>query len=122
MRDRFGREITYLRLSVTDLCNLRCLYCMPEEGIPKKDHAAMRFFGLRDGFKPLFRQSADHFRIVDQFAQCTGGNPFSGHRFRLFNRPADAHAESGVRCNLYRHIPFPFAKIRFNLNISSLTA
>ena len=41
MRDRFGREITYLRLSVTDLCNLRCLYCMPEEGIPKKDHAAM---------------------------------------------------------------------------------
>ena len=41
MRDRFGREITYLRLSVTDLCNLRCRYCMPEEGVPKKDHAAM---------------------------------------------------------------------------------
>ena len=41
MRDKFGREITYLRLSVTDLCNLRCRYCMPEEGVPKKDHAAM---------------------------------------------------------------------------------
>ena len=41
MRDRFGREITYLRLSVTDLCNLRCRYCMPEEGIRKKDHASM---------------------------------------------------------------------------------
>ena len=41
MRDKFGREINYLRLSVTDLCNLRCRYCMPEEGIPKKDHAAM---------------------------------------------------------------------------------
>ena len=41
MRDRFGREITYLRLSVTDLCNLRCLYCMPEEGVCKRDHAAM---------------------------------------------------------------------------------
>ena len=41
MLDKFGREITYLRLSVTDLCNLRCRYCMPEEGIPKKDHAAM---------------------------------------------------------------------------------
>ena len=41
MQDRFGREITYLRLSVTDLCNLRCRYCMPEEGVPKKDHAAM---------------------------------------------------------------------------------
>ncbi len=41
MRDKFGREITYLRLSVTDLCNLRCRYCMPEEGVPKKDHTAM---------------------------------------------------------------------------------
>ena len=41
MLDKFGREITYLRLSVTDLCNLRCRYCMPEEGIQKKDHAAM---------------------------------------------------------------------------------
>ena len=41
MLDKFGREISYLRLSVTDLCNLRCRYCMPEEGVPKKDHAAM---------------------------------------------------------------------------------
>ena len=41
MLDKFGREITYLRLSVTDLCNLRCRYCMPEEGVPKKDHADM---------------------------------------------------------------------------------
>ena len=38
MKDRYGREITYLRLSVTDLCNLRCRYCMPEEGICKKQH------------------------------------------------------------------------------------
>ncbi len=30
MKDRFDREITYLRVSVTDLCNLRCLYCMPD--------------------------------------------------------------------------------------------
>lgn len=32
MRDSFGREITYLRISVTDRCDLRCRYCMPEEG------------------------------------------------------------------------------------------
>ncbi len=38
MRDTFKRNITYLRLSVTDLCNLRCRYCMPEEGVHKKDH------------------------------------------------------------------------------------
>ncbi|MEQ8203441.1 MAG: molybdenum cofactor biosynthesis protein MoeA, partial [Smithellaceae bacterium] len=33
MLDRFNREITYLRISVTDRCNLRCIYCMPEEGM-----------------------------------------------------------------------------------------
>jgi GTP 3',8-cyclase len=34
MRDGFGRRIEYLRVSVTDKCNLRCVYCMPEEGLP----------------------------------------------------------------------------------------
>jgi GTP 3',8-cyclase len=34
MRDGFGRRIEYLRVSVTDKCNLRCVYCMPEQGLP----------------------------------------------------------------------------------------
>ncbi|MDR1795945.1 MAG: GTP 3',8-cyclase MoaA [Clostridiales Family XIII bacterium] len=38
MKDGFGREIDYLRLSVTDLCNLRCMYCMPAEGVAKLRH------------------------------------------------------------------------------------
>ena len=29
--DRFGRNINYLRISLTDRCNLRCVYCMPED-------------------------------------------------------------------------------------------
>ena len=41
MIDRLGRNITYLRISVTDKCNLRCRYCMPEEGICKRNHADM---------------------------------------------------------------------------------
>ncbi|WP_409227215.1 GTP 3',8-cyclase MoaA [Gudongella sp. SC589] len=36
MRDRFGRDINYLRISLTDRCNLRCEYCMPEDGIKNK--------------------------------------------------------------------------------------
>ena len=36
MKDTFEREITYLRISLTDLCNLRCAYCMPPEGVKKK--------------------------------------------------------------------------------------
>ena len=38
MRDSFGRDINYLRISLTDRCNLRCKYCMPEDGIAKCDH------------------------------------------------------------------------------------
>ncbi len=38
MLDRFNRQINYLRVSVTDRCNLRCTYCMPEEGVPLHRH------------------------------------------------------------------------------------
>ncbi|MCP4215566.1 MAG: radical SAM protein [bacterium] len=38
MLDRFNRKINYLRISVTDRCNLRCSYCMPEEGVQSKCH------------------------------------------------------------------------------------
>jgi len=39
MRDSCGRTIDYLRLSVTDLCNYRCQYCMPPEGVEKRLHS-----------------------------------------------------------------------------------
>ena len=39
MKDRFGRNIEYMRVSVTDRCNLRCVYCMPEEGVPCVSHS-----------------------------------------------------------------------------------
>ena len=35
MYDSYNRRIDYLRISVTDKCNLRCRYCMPEEGVPR---------------------------------------------------------------------------------------
>ncbi len=38
IRDSSGRKIDYLRISVTDRCNLRCRYCMPAEGIERKTH------------------------------------------------------------------------------------
>ena len=41
MIDNFNREINYLRVSVTDLCNLRCRYCMPEEGVVHREHSEM---------------------------------------------------------------------------------
>ncbi len=73
MRDGFGRRIEYLRISVTDKCNLRCVYCMPEEGLPwlKREQllsfeetteivATMAALGLRrvriTGGEPLVRR------------------------------------------------------------------
>lgn len=44
MLDRFNREITYLRISVTDRCNLRCVYCMPEEGVKLISHSEILSF------------------------------------------------------------------------------
>lgn len=41
MKDTFKREIKYMRISLTELCNLRCRYCMPEEGVCKKSHDEM---------------------------------------------------------------------------------
>jgi GTP 3',8-cyclase len=42
--DRFNRKISYLRISVTDRCNLRCVYCMPEEGIKLIRHEQILSF------------------------------------------------------------------------------
>ena len=44
MFDRFSRSINYLRISVTDRCNLRCAYCMPEDGIRLLDHSDILSF------------------------------------------------------------------------------
>jgi cyclic pyranopterin phosphate synthase len=44
MIDRYGRTIDYLRVSVTDRCNLRCVYCMPAEGVAWKSHADVLSF------------------------------------------------------------------------------
>lgn len=44
LSDSFQRPINYLRISVTDRCNLRCVYCMPEEGIPFLAHAEILSF------------------------------------------------------------------------------
>ncbi len=62
MNDRFQRQINYLRISVTDRCNLRCVYCMPPEGVQLIPHheiltleeiAAVVAAGVRVGIKKV---------------------------------------------------------------------
>lgn len=69
MKDNYGREISYLRMSVTDRCNLRCLYCMPEEGIQKKEHKnILRNEDFVQIAKVAIKLGINKFRI-------TGGEP-----------------------------------------------
>ncbi|NCO56205.1 MAG: hypothetical protein GW876_12505, partial [Bacteroidetes bacterium] len=44
MLDKFNRDIHYLRISVTDRCNLRCVYCMPEDGVKLINHSDILSF------------------------------------------------------------------------------
>lgn len=69
MLDQYGRTIHYLRISVTDRCNLRCVYCMPEEGVECLPHSAILSY-------------EQIVRLVEQFAalgvthiRLTGGEP-----------------------------------------------
>ena len=87
LADAFHRPITYLRISVTDRCNLRCVYCMPEEGLPWISNADILSFeeileivraaakvGVRSirltGGEPLIRPNLD--RLIAMIAAVPG--------------------------------------------------
>ena len=73
MLDRFNRKINYLRISVTDRCNLRCIYCMPEEGVSLLDHKEILNF---DEIVELTRTAVN--KGVDK-VRITGGEPLVRH-------------------------------------------
>lgn len=111
--DSFGRRIDYLRISVTDRCNLRCVYCMPPEGVEWKAHERIlsfeeieRFAGIAaqegiskirlTGGEPLVRTGiVDHVRRlreitgIEAIALTTNGT--------LLARHAAALAEAGLK-------------------------
>ena len=69
MLDGFARSITYLRISITDRCNYRCRYCMPEEGVEKRAHGDFcSLEELRDMAAAAVRCGVKKIRV-------TGGEP-----------------------------------------------
>ena len=69
MLDGFARSITYLRISITDRCNYRCRYCMPDGGIEKCAHEDIcSLEGLRDMAAAAVRCGVKKIRV-------TGGEP-----------------------------------------------
>ncbi|HXP96948.1 MAG TPA: GTP 3',8-cyclase MoaA [Telmatospirillum sp.] len=126
MIDSFGRTVTYLRLSVTDRCNLRCVYCMAEdmEFLPKADVLSLeelerladaflrlgvrklRLTGgeplVRRGIMDLIGRLGDHVRTgrLDELTLTTNGTQLAAHALEL--------AAAGVR--------------RINVSLDSLDA
>lgn len=70
LRDSFGRQITYLRLAVTDRCNLRCQYCMPAHGIDIVDRKELLTF------KEMYRITRVLSELGVNKVRLTGGEPF----------------------------------------------
>lgn len=69
MYDKYNRKINYLRISVTDRCNLRCVYCMPEEGVKLMKHEEILSFDeIVHVSKVAVNMGVDKIRI-------TGGEP-----------------------------------------------
>ena len=113
MLDGFGRNIDYLRVSITDRCNFRCLYCMPEEGVPKKDHNDILSFeqmesiievlaelGIKKirvtGGEPLVRKGCVDFidkiskiKGIEQVCLTTNGFYIDSHKEELKNTRLD---------------------------------
>ena len=69
MTDKFGREINYARISVTDRCNLRCRYCMPECGVKKLSHADILTL------EEILRVAEVFSRLGIKKIRITGGEP-----------------------------------------------
>lgn len=69
MTDGYGRKINYLRLSITDRCNLRCRYCMPSEGVDKKCHGDLL------SYEELVRIVKAFSKLGIDKVRLTGGEP-----------------------------------------------
>jgi cyclic pyranopterin phosphate synthase len=113
VKDQFGRRIEYLRVSVTDKCNLRCVYCMPLEGMPwmRRDELltyeeieaivrAMAGMGLRrvriTGGEPLVRRDLPE--LVGMLARVPGIDDLSLSTNAVLLEPhAEALRSAGIR-------------------------
>jgi cyclic pyranopterin phosphate synthase len=89
MKDRFGRTIDYMRISITDRCNLRCAYCMPY-AFPRLAHSdILRYEEILRVVRAAVRLGITRFKV-------TGGEPFA--RKGAADFIAMLKAEPGVEC------------------------
>ena len=88
MLDQYGRKIDYLRISITDRCNLRCIYCMPENGIfPIEHEHILRFEEITRLVRIMTGLGVKHIRL-------TGGEPMA--RRGCLDLAESLHAVPGI--------------------------
>lgn len=118
--DKFGRQHDYLRISLLERCNLRCHYCMPEEGVPLRD-------------KNEFMSQEELFSIIDTFInlgitkiRLTGGEPLLKKNFseilaRLGKLPVElALTTNAILLNRYWEQLEMAGLKKLNISIDSL--
>ena len=120
--DSFGRTINYLRLSVTDRCNLRCHYCMPGTGVPKVSHHEI----LR--YEELLMIARAAISVGVEKVRITGGEPLvrrgiTGFLARLHEIPGLRHlalTTNGLLLGELAHDLMQAGVQRLNISLDSL--
>ncbi|WP_209795830.1 GTP 3',8-cyclase MoaA [Clostridium moniliforme] len=88
MKDKYGRNIDYLRISITDKCNLRCIYCMPEKGniFCSEDNKLSNEY--------IYRISKEAAKLGIRKIRLTGGEPLV--RDKIVNLIKDINSIDGI--------------------------
>jgi len=122
MKDSYNRTIDYVRIAVTDRCNLRCFYCMPAEGIPYEPKAQLL------SYEEITRLLKVLARVGFRKVRFTGGEPFLRKDFmQLLENTASIAAYDTINITsngtlLKHHIPKlkELGITKINLSIDSL--
>jgi len=122
MLDRFNRKINYLRISVTDRCNLRCKYCMPEQGVQSLQHEDILSF---EEIESIAKEAVD--LGVDKI-RLTGGEPLVRkgilnlvQKIAAINGVKDfGLTTNGVLLNQFAKPLFDAGLMRINISLDTL--
>ncbi len=120
MQDFYRRDITYLRLSITDRCNLRCTYCMPEQGVTSLSHDAVLRFEELEFLLNIFQ------RLGVRKLRFTGGEPLVRKDFVDFWAKVNGLFETthlttnGVLLNKYLPVLEKIGVSSINLSLDTL--
>ncbi len=122
MLDKYDRDINYLRVSITDRCNLRCTYCRPKEGVSLKGHDDI----LR--YEEIIRIASQAVKMGFVKVRLTGGEPLVRRGFVAFARDLKkiqglrdiSLTTNGILLDQYAEDIFKAGITRINISLDSI--